>query len=91
MTISELKIKNAEAGYFFFSKDTMKFFDSKIESPIYGDKYFITSEKSGFESKERCYTIRQIHEDGQVSTMFSFLEFTTKKAAIQQIKKMLEK
>lgn len=62
-TITELKRRNAEIGHFFFSKDTMKFFKSKIESKIIDGKYFITSE---VESKIRVYKIREFKQTGEV-------------------------
>lgn len=73
-TIQSIKNKNKAAGYFFFSRDTMKFFASKIESPLmYGGDtygYFVTSEKTGFESKKRHYKVRQANLiSGDVSSI----------------------
>ena len=64
-TISSIKQLNKANGFHFFDRKTMRFFASKIESHLsYGnDKtgYFITSEKTGFESTERVYTIREVN------------------------------
>lgn len=62
-TIAELKRRNSEIGHFFFSKDTMKFFKSKIASKIIDGKYFITSE---IQSKIKVYTIREFKQTGEI-------------------------
>tara|TARA_Y100001960_G_scaffold201524_1_gene210639 strand:- start:37 stop:975 length:939 start_codon:yes stop_codon:yes gene_type:complete len=62
-TISDIKSESKEQGSHFFDKDTMKFFGSKVASPIYekdGKKYFITSEKRPNSDEPRKYTVRQI-------------------------------
>ena len=64
-TIAELRAKNEANGYYFFSKKTMKFFRSKIESKILKGKYFITSE-SNFDDTKRQYSIREFKENGEV-------------------------
>ncbi len=65
MTITEIKKQNREAGQHFFEKETMQFFDSRIESsPIRGHErsYFVTSEQ--FRGMGMCadgprkYTVR---------------------------------
>ena len=73
-TIQTIKNRNKEKGYFFFSRDTMRFFKSKVESTLYygGDLYgyFVTSEKRGFEDNRRCYKVRQANFlTGNVSTI----------------------
>lgn len=35
--IAEIKKANAEAGGFWFSPDTLRFFDSRVESRVYDD------------------------------------------------------
>lgn len=57
--ISELRAANEANGFYFFSRKTMKFFKSKIESQILKGKYFITSEQYGSDSP-RQYSIREI-------------------------------
>ena len=61
-SMSDIKSIANEQGYSWFDKDTMKYFNSKIESPLYekdGKKYFITSERYDDESP-RKYSVRQI-------------------------------
>ena len=48
MTIAEIKRENKKAGQHFFDADTMRFFDSRIESSAmrgHERYYFITSEQ----------------------------------------------
>ena len=67
LTMADVKRHNEEKSYFFFSKDTMKFFRSKIESTLYKNHTFITSEVSGFGNDKRCYTVRYyIKESGRI-------------------------
>jgi hypothetical protein len=61
--MAEIKAHNAEAGFFFFSRDTMRFFDSGVLPYVYegpGGVAFVTSEKSGFgQGFPRRYTARR--------------------------------
>lgn len=43
--IESVKRANKENGYHFFDYETMKFFASRIESKLYKNQCFITSEK----------------------------------------------
>lgn len=60
ITMRDIKRANKEAGFNFFSPNTMQFFNSRIESkPAYGDGehvYFLTSEQ--FEDDPREYKVR---------------------------------
>ena len=74
-TIAEVKEANKKEGHHFFSKDTMNFFNSKIESKLYQDKYFITSEK--YDNGPRLYSIRKGQESGIICTVGNFQRFKT--------------
>jgi hypothetical protein len=65
--IDEIKQANREAGKFFFSPDTMRFFDSHILTGVIGGRFFITSEQPP--EGPRRYSVRVAWEDGGVSTM----------------------
>lgn len=79
ISIGEVKRLNKEKGLFWFTQDTMKFFDSRIETNIVkvvkNKGYFITSEQfhdSGG-SEPRKYTIRVVDLDtGRVNTVIDF-------------------
>jgi hypothetical protein len=58
MTITDVKRINKENGFYFFERDTMRFFGTKIVSPLYKNNTFITSDYTGFERNKRRYTVR---------------------------------
>jgi CRISPR/Cas system endoribonuclease Cas6 (RAMP superfamily) len=81
-TIKTVKAANKKAGYYFFSPSTMRFFASKIESHLMygGDQYgyFVTSEKTGFDSVKREYKVRQANFlTGEVCTIPSSMGEST--------------
>ena len=78
-TMAEVKKANKEIGHFFFSKDTMRFFDSRVESVLYKNQCFVTSEKACFEDYTRVYTVRQVESDGEINTISD--KFRTVEAA----------
>lgn len=76
-------------GY-FFSKDTMRFFNSKVYSCLYEDRFFITSEKQSY-NHDRTYSIRLLCPSDSIETIGNFQEFKTKKQAENFIRKYLSK
>lgn len=77
---------NKAANLFFFSPDTMRFFDSRIESGLIGGALFITSERppKGARSgdwEKRRFTIRAALADGNVATIGDFGEYPTQSKA----------
>jgi hypothetical protein len=68
--MKQVKEANKANGYFFFSADTMRFFDSKIVSRLdYNTQCFITSEKKCFEDYTKVYAVRQVNEEGDITTL----------------------
>ena len=59
--------RNERAGYYFFNHDTMKFFQSIIETSCTDHGVFITSER--YDNDPRHYMVRVFHESGDVSTV----------------------
>ena len=89
LTMADVKRRNKEAGYFFFSPGTMKFFACRIESELIRGKYFITSEKAGFETAKRGYNVRVFDsETGAVANAGQFNGFKTKEEAKEYIKEL---
>ena len=88
-TIDEVKLVNAEIGHFWFTKETMKFFNSRVESELLKGKYFVTSERQQ-KSEPKLYTIRKALPDGSIVTECHFRSWPTLKIAIQHIKLYLE-
>ena len=86
-----LKSRNYEAGYNFFSEDSMRFFGSRIESEGFSstnkdDVYFVTSEESGFNDKTRAFSVRKMKNDGSIDTVGEFLAYKTRREAIRDAK-----
>jgi hypothetical protein len=74
-TISDIKAANKAAGRFFFERDTMRFFNSRVFRSVYqgpGGVYFVTSEQftgSDGVKAPRTYKVREFDpETGNVST-----------------------
>ena len=69
MTMADVKQANKDAGYYFFSKDTMRFFGTRIVSALYKNNTFITTDYTNFERNNRAYSVRVFHpETGIVDT-----------------------
>ena len=68
-TISEVRQANKDRGHHFFSRETIKFFESKVESTLYKNQCFITSEKKCFSDNERVYAIRRARPHGSIETV----------------------
>lgn len=84
--LGDLRKANARAGLFFFSPDTMAFFDSKVESDLYAGALFITSERPPAslrvgEWKRRRFTLRAALHGGGVCTVGAFGAYPTRAKA----------
>lgn len=84
-TINEIKQANKNAGKFWFSPDTLRFFKSKIHNKVYGGRFFITSEQYDYNAP-RLYTIREASADGSIDTVGKFQEYQTLNQAIEAAK-----
>ena len=71
-TIADIKAYNRIKGYNFFSKDTMRFWQSVAYPKVWGNRFFITSEQ--FASDKREYAVRCICDDGTIQTLVAHLE-----------------
>ncbi len=87
-TIQSIINANRAAGQFFFSPDTMRFFNSRVCRKIIGN-YFVTSERYNLKSPRR-YTIRRINEDGHVDTIGEFQQFASSREAYRAIRALAE-
>lgn len=86
-TIEEIKAFNEEKGKYFFSKDTMKFFNSKVETSVYGGVFFVTSERMELDRPKR-YTVRQVEESGNIKTIGSMQQYSTLASARDEAKRL---
>lgn len=87
-TIGEIRAANKAAGQFFFSPDTMRFFDSRVESAVYGGRYFITSEQGPH--GRRRYTIRHASPNGHIRTVGGFGAWESSASAQRDIARLLK-
>lgn len=82
---------NEHIGHYWFSKETLRFFKSKIYGPVYGTEYgrflFISSEKR--DDERRKFTIREMEPDGSIETVGEFQAYGTYKAAEKAIRELL--
>lgn len=80
ISIEQIKHLNASKGGFWFSPDTMRFFNSRIARTaiVKGDyAYFITSEQREYDTP-RKYSIRKANLDtGDISTVGEFHSYVT--------------
>jgi hypothetical protein len=85
-SLADVKELNREAGQYFFSRDTMRFFNSHIEGALLKGGYFVTSETQNYNTP-RKYTARKVdYLNGSISTLGEFNECSTKDGAKYQIK-----
>jgi hypothetical protein len=100
LTMADVIRINEKKGRYFFSPDTMKFFNSRIESDLIKNKYFVTSEKRSAwrdmyghtlaPAGKREFSIRKFNnKTGRIDTIGDFGEFGTKKQALKKIKKLI--
>lgn len=81
MTIKQAIAKNRAAGSYYFTPETMRFWNCKVESGLYPHRYFVTSEDN-FDRTETLYTIRQFTEDYvDVNTVGRFQAYRYKENA----------
>lgn len=85
-TIDQIKRANANAGYHFFDKDTMRFFKSIAYEEIIGGKYFITSERR--DGDIRRYTVHMVNENAGIDTIGGFQAYRTKAQALKAAKQL---
>ena len=69
LTMSDVRTYNAANGGVFFSRDTMRFFASRIESSLLNGLYFITSEKRCFTDYRRVYSIRRVNDNFSIENI----------------------
>ena len=88
MTLAEAKEIYKKTGSHFFDKETMKFFGSRIESGLYKNRCFITSEKN-FDGTARFYTVRRFNEDyTNIETIGEFNRIKTIYGAREVVKEI---
>ncbi len=68
-------------GSHFFSPDSMRFFNSRIQTnPPYKGRVFVTSERMNWNSP-RLYTVRVVKTSGNIETVGDFQGFASRQSA----------
>jgi hypothetical protein len=92
-TITQIKQAHTESGGYFFAPSSMRFFGSRILSPVFPGGVFITSERdrpvitsAGYSEPawggQRRYTVRACRANGDIDTVSDFGQFPTRAAAV---------
>ena len=84
---------NKGAGLYYFERDTMRFFNSRVSENVYVGAtgwYFVTSERFDHKSP-RLYSVRKMLPDGSVTTIGKFQEFATLELALGEAKRLAKK
>jgi hypothetical protein len=84
-TVADMERLNRRAGHHFFDGDAMRFFGSRVSPRIVAHRFFVTSERTGFEATTRRSTLRMIRDVGPVETVGEFLAFGDNRAAFRSI------
>ena len=83
--VFQLKRLNEKYGGYFFSDNSMRFFNSRIHDTVYGGCVFVTSEKApsfrGSRHSRRLYTVRYMDSTGNPHTIGDFQGFDTRSKA----------
>lgn len=81
LTLAQIKERNKQAGQHWFSRDTMNFFGSHIETQPNKYNLFITSENN-MDGTKRYYNVRMFCQgNADIATLAEFNTLTSKKAA----------
>ena len=79
MKISEVKAIVRSNGYHFFDKDTMKYCGTRIETSVFKNGCYVTSEDNFYKTK-RLYTVRRFNGKS-IDTIGDFQQYKTKESA----------
>lgn len=75
-TIADVRAANKAAGQHWFERGTMRFFQTRIESALYGGRCFITSEQCPIGTGHpRLYSIREALPTGRIETVGEFQQY----------------
>jgi hypothetical protein len=87
-TIAELKAANKAAGMHFFDRDTMRFWKSRIETQLFANQCFVTSEDEWKTdgTPGRVYCVRRANTDASMETVRKHM--TSRSEAITLAKSM---
>lgn len=88
-TINEAKERNTNAGYHWFSPESLRFFSSRLPKtvlPVDNGALFVSSERCGGQAAR--FTVRFIHDDGHVETVGEFQQYAGRESATRRAEKL---
>ena len=87
-SIPAVKTAFKSAGSFWFSPGAMRFFNTKIESPLIAGRYFITSERYEI-GEPKLFNVRMIvrHNDAtlDIETIGEHMTYTSQQEAMNAL------
>ena len=75
-TIADVRYANQQLGHHWFDRSSMRFFNTTIESSLYGGRFFITSERMDPRHPKK-YTVREALPTGEIKTVGEFHRMTS--------------
>lgn len=79
-TIADCRALNKAAGFHWFDRATMRFFGIRIESGLYKNLCFVTSDLNY--TRKRYFNVRRFNvDDCTISTIGKFCSITSKEEA----------
>lgn len=86
ITLSEAKAIYKTGSGHFFDRETFKYWGSRIESTLYKNRCFVTSENN-FDGSRRAYTVRRFSPDFlHIETVGEFQQYALKETAREAAK-----
>jgi hypothetical protein len=90
-SIDEVAEANAATGHHWFDADTMRGFGTRLgDGDLYGGRFFVSSDYTGFDRMGRAYTVRVALPDGSIDDVGGFLAFPTRAQAHGAAKRTAE-
>ncbi len=88
LDMADVRAANKASGQHWFSRSTMRFFNSVVESPLYHGRYFITSERY-MDDAAKLYSVRVVQDDAGIDTVGEFQAYISKADAREAIRALV--
>lgn len=99
-SLTQIMAANERRGHHFFDRATMRGFGSIVYPDIFWGRYFVTSERDrgvmtsyGWmqaNNGRRLYSVRRAEDDGAITTVGDFCQFTTRRQAERYAAQLLD-
>lgn len=78
-TMDDIRRANEDAGQHWFQPAAMRFFRSRVSDGVYGNGYFVSSERGP--DMARRYTVRKALPDGSIDQVGEFQQYASRSGA----------